>query len=104
MKKKRAKNVAMVSELKAGLSGYLAQVKKGTPVIITERGVTIAKIIPIPAPENDIEERTRELERQGRITVNGDGRIPPEFWTLPRPKDPEGLVLKEFLKQREEGW
>lgn len=104
MKKKRAKNVAMVSELKAGLSGYLAQVKKGTPVIITERGKTIARIIPVPAPEDDIEARTLELERQGRITVNGDGRIPPEFWTLPMPKDPEGLVLKELLRQREEGY
>lgn len=106
MRKKRHKprNVAMVSELKAGLSGYLAQVKNGTPVIITERGRTIAKIVPVPAPENDMEERTRELERQGRIIVNGEGRVPPEFWSLPLPPDPEGLVLKGLLQDREEGW
>jgi len=103
MKKKRARNVAMVSELKAGLSGYLAQVKKGTPVIITERGKTIARIVPVADPADDIEARTLELERQGRITVYGDGKIPARFWDLPRPQDPQGLVLKALLEEREEG-
>lgn len=102
MKKKRARNVAMVSELKAGLSGYLSQVKKGTPVIITERGKTIARIVPVAEPVDDLEARVLELERQGRIKVHGDGKIPAVFWDLPRPKDPEGLVLKALLEEREE--
>ena len=33
----------------------------------------------------------------------GTGRIPDEFWTMPRPKDPEGLLLKALLEDRREG-
>lgn len=28
--------------------------------------------------------------------------LPDEFWTMPRPKDPEGLILKALLEDREE--
>ena len=37
---------AKVSELKAGLSKYLARVKRGEQVVITERGRPIAKLVP----------------------------------------------------------
>jgi len=37
---------AAVSKLKAGLSEYLARVKAGEEVIVTERGKPIAKIVP----------------------------------------------------------
>ena len=33
----------------------------------------------------------------------GTGKIPDEFWTMPQPKDPEGLLLKALLKDRREG-
>lgn len=93
---------AKVSELKAGLSKYLARVKRGEQVVITERGRTIAKIIPVPPAEGDEEERLRELERRGIISIPEHPGIPEEYWTLPLPKDPEGLVLKGFLRDREE--
>jgi prevent-host-death family protein len=100
---------AKVSELKAGLSKYLARVKRGEQVVITERGRPVAKLVPMPPRPHDVEpdewDRILELERQGRITIpEKPGGIPDEFWTMPRPKDPEGLVLKQLLKDREEGW
>ncbi len=94
---------AKVSELKAGLSKYLARVKRGEQVVITERGRTIAKIIPVPPAEGDEEERMRELERLGIISIPEYPGIPPEYWTLELPKDPDGLVLKALLEEREEG-
>lgn len=96
------KKVAKVSELKASLSKYLAQVKAGEEVVVTERGKAIAKIVPIPRDEDAEMERLRELERRGVLTI-GTGKLPDDFWDLPRPEDPEGLVLKQLLKDRESG-
>jgi prevent-host-death family protein len=93
---------AKVSELKAGLSKYLARVKRGEQIVITERGRTIAKIIPVLPAEADEEERIRELERLGIASAPKYPGVPPEYWTLELPKDPEGLVLKGFLRDREE--
>lgn len=95
-------NVAKVSELKAGLSAYLRRVKAGEEVVVTERGTPVAKLVPIPKDEDPDMERMRRLARQGLVTL-GTGRIPDDFWDLPRPKDPEGLVLKALLEERETG-
>ena len=93
---------AKVSELKASLSKYVAHVKSGEEVIVTERGKPVAKLVPIPQNEDPEMERMRELERKGLVTL-GTGVIPDDFWDLPRAEDPEGLVLKALLEEREEG-
>ena len=33
----------------------------------------------------------------------GTGKIPGDFWDLPWPEDPEGLLLKALLDDRREG-
>ena len=33
----------------------------------------------------------------------GTGKIPDEFWTMPRPKDPEGLARRYLIEDRREG-
>jgi len=43
------------------------------------------------------------MEKQGLIKL-GSGKLPKNFWNLPRPKDPKGLVRKTVLREREEGW
>ena len=48
-------------------------------------------------------ERLEEMERQGKIVL-GTGRIPEDFWEMPRPEDPEGLVRKALEEDRENGW
>ena len=98
-----AGRIAMVSELKAGLSAYLARVKSGEEVIVTERGTPVAKLVPIPRTADHEMERLRDLERRGLIKL-GTGKIPPEFWDMPRPEDPGDGVLKALLEEREEEW
>ena len=44
-----------------------------------------------------------EKERRELIVQKGSGKIPEAFWEMPRPKDPEGLLLKALLKDRGEG-
>ncbi|HEY3118351.1 MAG TPA: type II toxin-antitoxin system prevent-host-death family antitoxin [Chloroflexota bacterium] len=94
-----------VARLKASLSAYLARVKTGEEVVVTERGRPIARLSPVRLPLND-PERVRELARQGRIRLP-DKQADPEswaqFWKRPRPEDPEDLTLKALLEDREEG-
>ncbi len=58
---------AKVSEVKAGLSKYLARVKRGEEVVITERGRPIAKIVPILPDADPGMARMRDLERRGIV-------------------------------------
>ena len=96
------KKVAKVSELKASLSKYLARVKAGEEVIVTERGKPVAKLVPMPRDEDPEMERLRDMERRGLVTM-GTGRVSDDFWDLPMPEDPEGLVLKALLEERRTG-
>ncbi len=95
---------AKVSELKAGLSKYLARVKRGEEVVVTERGKAIAKLVPLASSHAAGRgwERIRELERQGRIVVKGEGRVPERYWTLAIPDLPDGSLVKAILEDREE--
>ncbi|WP_447974958.1 type II toxin-antitoxin system Phd/YefM family antitoxin [Nitrospira sp. Kam-Ns4a] len=92
---------AAVSRLKASLSEYLAKVKVGEEVIVTERGKPIAKIVPIRYDERQFPPHLLELARAGLVRL-GAGKLPPGFWKLPRPKDPEGKVLQALLEERAE--
>jgi prevent-host-death family protein len=95
---------AKVSELKAGLSKYLARVKRGEQVLITERGRPVAKLVPLPPRPATIGEaewdRLLEMERQGRITIPDKPGLSPEFWQLPRGDDPTGSVVQQLIDDR----
>lgn len=91
---------ATVTKLKASLSEYLRQVKAGEEVLVTERGKPIARLAP-PVSSETFPEELIEMEKQGLIRV-GTTKLPKEFWKMPRPKDPKGLILKALLQEREE--
>ncbi|MGH2355965.1 MAG: type II toxin-antitoxin system Phd/YefM family antitoxin [Chloroflexota bacterium] len=93
---------ASVSQLKAGLSGYLKSVKAGEEVIVVERGKAIARVVPFtrsgPTPAE-----YEDMVRAGLIRP-AKRSVPPDFWDKPLVEDPDGLVLKALLAEREEGW
>ena len=91
-----------VSELKASLSGYLALVKKGSRIIVTERNTPIAQILPLAHGSGDLQER-KELLRKGIIEM-GNGRIPKEIFEPSPIKDPSGSIRKAIQEEREESW
>jgi len=93
---------AAVSQLKASLSRYLAGVKVGEEVMVTERGKPIAKLVPLALPHDGEQQRLREMERQGLIRM-GSGKLSKGFWALPRPSDPKGKALEALLRERREG-
>ena len=93
--------IAAVSNLKARLSEYLNQVKAGNEVLITDRGKPVARLVPI-SRTRAVGESLARMERQGLIKL-GSGRLPKDFWAMPRAEDPKGLVLKALLEERKEG-
>lgn len=90
-----------MSELKARLSEYLNQVKAGMEVLITDRGKPIARLVPILRPK-DLKESLIRMEKEGLIRI-GSGKLPKDFWRMHRPDDPNGMVLKALLDEREAG-
>lgn len=55
-------------ELKNRLGHYLRRVRHGESLLITDRGKSVARLSPVSEWEGlTLEERLRELERQGHI-------------------------------------
>jgi prevent-host-death family protein len=93
---------AGVADLKARLASYLKLVKSGSEILITDRGVPIAKLVPIDAARKR-ETRRQRLAAAGLLSL-GRGRLPKDL-KEPPPGDPrvgQG-VLAALLAEREEG-
>ena len=92
---------AAVSRLKASLSEYLAKVKAGEEVIVTDRGKPVAKLVPLKRDDLDIPSHLVELEQSGDVRI-GTGKLPDAFWKFSRPLDKKGSALSALLKERDE--
>jgi prevent-host-death family protein len=90
-----------VAELKAKLSRYLERVKGGQEVLITERGLPVAMLVPLHAVEQRASRRHR-LARAGLLHL-GTGRVRTALLRPPRGPRVGGSVLKALLAEREEG-
>jgi prevent-host-death family protein len=91
-----------VAELKASLSEYLARVKAGEEVLITERGQPIARIVPLVGVAS-YGARIARLVSKGRLRLPEEAMDVESFLALPLPEDPRGAVLAALLAEREEG-
>ena len=95
------KQKANVAQLKAKLSEYLRQVKSGNEVIITERGVPVARLVPLD-PDERRATREQRLIRAGllRPAANPNAKLGP------LEGDPAigAAVLKALLDERDEGY
>lgn len=96
---------AAVSELKASLSRYLAMVKAGEEVLITERGRPIAQLrplSPLKAVDENEGERLRRLEARG-IVRRAKSKLPRKLLMTFGPPDPAGMLRKALIDERQEG-
>jgi prevent-host-death family protein len=92
------KRSASVVQIKARLSEYLRLVKGGAELIVTERGVPIARIVPLDDAERKSTRRLR-LARAGLVKP-GRGRVP-KLLQVPPQGDPVGSsVLDALLAER----
>lgn len=94
---------AGVAELKARLSFYLASVKEGEEVTVTDRGKPIARLVPLePAARG--QGRLQELARLGVVRLPQRQVSSKEILRRPRPLDRAGRSLQALLEDREAGW
>jgi hypothetical protein len=52
------------------------------------------------ALEDPEEKRLRDMARRGEIAL-GPGGMPEGFWDMPMPEDPEGLVRRALIEDRD---
>jgi prevent-host-death family protein len=93
---------ASIAQLQATLRTFLAWVKAGEEVVVTERGTPIAKIVPMVGLSAALPTSLAALEQAGLVR-QGSGRVTEEVWTLPRPQDAEGLGRHTLGEERETG-
>ncbi len=93
---------ASITELKAKLSRYIAQVRAGEEVLVTDRGVPVARLVPHRPPGGPSREHLLELERQGLIRLAPEP-VPPSFRDLPALDVPGERLLEALLQDRDEG-
>ena len=93
------KRTTSVVQLKARLSEYLRIVKAGHEVVNTERGVPVARVVPLDEAERKSTRRAR-LDRAGLLTA-GRGKLPK--WFLQPPAGKASGALEALLAERREG-
>lgn len=92
---------AAISKLKATLSEYIAYVKAGEEVLVTERGKAVAVIVPAGKGHN-VDTKRMELARRG-ILRPGKGRISSDaFQDLPLVSVPDKSIERALDEDREE--
>ena len=99
MKPGDSRLTASVVQLKARLSEYLRRVKAGNDLVITERGLPIARIVPLDTAERRAS-REERLVRAGVLRPGRRGGVSKELLVPPKGK-PLG-VLDALLANRDE--
>lgn len=91
---------AAISELKASLSEYLVRVRAGEEILLTDRGVPIAKLTPLTAT-NDKDSALIQLARTGQVKLP-EKKLSTDFYKRKRISDPKGRILMAMRQEREE--
>ena len=93
---------ATVTEAKNGLSSLLRRVKAGESVLITDRGIPVARIEPIDAADDQSAQIDR-LVRSGAVRP-GTGRLPRGFLKGPTTRVPRAAsVVDALIEERRTG-
>jgi prevent-host-death family protein len=95
------KRTASVVQLKARLSEYLRAVKGGGELLVTERGVPIARLVPLDDAQRKSTRRLR-LARAGLLKP-GRGRLPKALQAPPSGPAVGAGVLEALLAERGDG-
>ncbi len=92
-----------ISSAKNRLSALIKRVRKGESVTITDRGVPVARLVPVQ-PGAGVPPRIVALAQQGLVRLPLE---PPnaDWLDLPLPKPTPGPSLVDLLlEERSEGW
>jgi len=94
------KRTASVVDFKARLSEHLRAVKAGHELVITDRGVPVARVMPLDDSERRSTRRMR-LSRSG-VLRPGHGKLPKALQQAPDGPEVGADVLAALLQERGE--
>ena len=89
-----------IAELKNGLSRYLTAVRSGQEIVIRDRSLAIARIVPI-AHNPGQDEELIALSGEGKIRL-GEGLLGESFWSLPAPRVSKAALQRAVNAERAE--
>jgi len=93
---------ANIAELKNHLSVYLNEVKRGGEVLVSERNVPFAKIVPFVEKE-EYKTEEEKLVAEGILAPPAvRGPLPDSFWEEERPNIPLNKILEIIREERDE--
>jgi prevent-host-death family protein len=85
-----------IAELKNRLSLYLNEVRAGEEILVRDRDLPIARIVPLSHTE-DQESELLALAAQGKLRL-GQGQIDDEYWKLRLPRV-SGKTAQEVIDE-----
>lgn len=95
---------ASITQAKSNLSKLIKKVRHGESVLILDRNIPVARLEPLPAGSREADEATlTQLERRG-LLKRGAGKLPRDFFKLPRLKFKKSLVEAVLEERREARW
>ena len=95
------RTTASIADVKARLSEFVRRVKAGNEVVITDRGVPVARLTGLEATERRATRRDR-LARAGAVKP-GKGRVRRGLQTPPEGEPLGAAVLAALRAERGEG-
>jgi prevent-host-death family protein len=88
-----------IAELKNRLSLYLNEVRAGEEILIRDRNLPIARIVPLQhSPDQDSE--LLALAAQGKLRL-GEGVLDESFWELPAPRVSAEALRRAIDQERD---
>ncbi len=95
---------ASITQAKANLSKLIKKVRHGESVLILDRNIPVARLEPLPAGSQEGDEsKLAELESRG-LLKRGAGKLPKDFFKLPRLKFKKSFVEAVLEERREARW
>ena len=90
-----------VAELRSRLSAYLGRVRSGEEILIRDRNLAVAKIVPL-SKTGEFDEELLELAAQGQLQLPEKNLDLRSFFALPAPKIAADKLRAAIEEEREE--
>jgi prevent-host-death family protein len=90
-----------IAELKNQLSRYITEVKAGQEIVIRDRTLAVARLVPM-ADQTSPDDELHALASQGKIRL-GEGALEASFWEMPAPRVPRAALQTVIQREREDG-
>lgn len=87
-----------IANLKNSLSEYLRKVREGAEILVTDRDLPIARIVPLSTEKNRTpEEILAQLKKEGLVHISFSAKT--RSRRIPRVKMTPGMSASELLSQ-----